>query len=92
MRLNHTRGASMGRVDDTSLVPPHDVYQNHYRSRRVKVIRRAVSYWCTGPTAAWEQDPKRHKFRGGSTPACGCQPGRIWNWLVPRRPEELCET
>jgi hypothetical protein len=92
MRLNHTRGTSMGRVADTSLISLHDVYRNHCGGRRVKVTRRAINYWRTASAAAWEQDPKRNKFQGGSTPACGRQPGRIWNWLVPRRPKELCKT
>jgi hypothetical protein len=92
MRLNHTRGASMGRVADASPVSLHDVYRNHCGGRRVKVTRWAISYWRTAPAAAWEQDPKRHKFQGGSTPGRGRQPGRIWNRLVPRWPKELCET
>jgi hypothetical protein len=92
MRLNHTRGASMGHVADASLALSHDVYGNHYGGRRVKATRRDIGHWCTALVAAWEQSPKRHKFQGGSTPARGRQPGQTWNRYVSRRPEESCMT
>jgi hypothetical protein len=92
MRLNRARGASMGRVTDASPVSLHDVYRNHCGGRRVKVTRWAISYWRAVPTAAWEQDPKQHKFQGGSTPARGRQPGRTWNRNASRWPKELRET
>jgi hypothetical protein len=89
MRLNHTRGASMGRVADAIPVSLHDVYRNHRDGRRVKVTRRAIHYFRTAPAGVWEQDPKRHKFQGGSTPARGRQPGRI---LELARPETAGRT
>jgi hypothetical protein len=35
-----------------------------------------TGHWRAAPAAAWEQDPKRRKFLGGSTPDRGRQPGR----------------
>jgi hypothetical protein len=43
-----------------------------------------TGHWRAAPAAAWEQDPRRRKFPGGSTPARGLQPGRI---LEPARPK-----
>jgi hypothetical protein len=40
MRINLTRGVSMGHSADASLILSHDVSWNHYGSRRVKVTRR----------------------------------------------------
>jgi hypothetical protein len=89
MRTNHTRGASMGHIADASLISSHDVYWNHYGGRRVKAMGQNASHWCTALAAMWEQDPKRHKFQGGSTPARGRQPGYAWSRYVSRRPEEF---
>jgi hypothetical protein len=36
-----------------------------------------TGHWRIAPAAAWEQDPRRRQFPGGSTPARGLQPGRI---------------
>jgi hypothetical protein len=84
MRLNHTRGASMGHVADASLAPSRDVYGNHYGGRRVKATRRDTGHWRTALVAAWEQGPKRHKFQGGST--IGLRPPARLH-LEPVRPE-----
>jgi hypothetical protein len=43
-----------------------------------------TGHWRAAPAAAWEQDPRRCKFLGGSTPARGLQPGHI---AEPARPE-----
>jgi hypothetical protein len=39
MRVDQTRGISMGRITDVSLVSSHDVIWNHYGDRRVQAIR-----------------------------------------------------
>jgi hypothetical protein len=38
-----------------------------------------TGHWRTAPAAAWEQDPRRHKFRGSSPPARGRQPVHFWS-------------
>jgi hypothetical protein len=88
MRLNHTRGASMGHVADASLAPSRDVYGNHYGGRRVKATGRDIGHWHTALVTAWEQGPKRHKFQGVSTPVRGHQPGYARSRNVSRRLEE----
>jgi hypothetical protein len=88
MRINHARGVSMGLIADASLVSSHDVNWNHCGGRRVKAMGRDAGHWRTAPAAAWKQDPRRHKFQGGSTPARGRQPGYAWSRNVSRRPEE----
>jgi hypothetical protein len=40
MRVNHTRGISMGHITDASLISSRDVFWNHYGDRRVKVTRQ----------------------------------------------------
>jgi hypothetical protein len=42
MRINYTRGISMGRITDVGLALPHDVLWNHCRDRRVQVIRKVT--------------------------------------------------
>jgi hypothetical protein len=48
-----------------------------------------IGHWRAEPAAAWEQDSRRRKFPGGSTPARGRQPGRI---LEPARLETAGRT
>jgi hypothetical protein len=40
MRINHTRGISMGHIADASLISSHDVLWNHFGGRRVKMTRQ----------------------------------------------------
>jgi hypothetical protein len=68
MRLNHTRGASMGLITDASLLSSPDISWNHYGDRRVEVTGQDAGHWRTAPDA-WDQDPKRHKSQGGILPA-----------------------
>jgi hypothetical protein len=39
LRVDQTRGVSMGRITDVSLVSPHDVLWNHYGDRRYQATR-----------------------------------------------------
>jgi hypothetical protein len=52
MRINHTRGASMGLNADASLVPSADVSRNHHGGRRVKVTGRDTGHWRTALATA----------------------------------------
>jgi hypothetical protein len=88
MRINHTRGASMGLNADASLVPSADIGRNHYGGRRVKVTGRDIGHWRTASAAAGKQDPRRCKFQGDGTPARGRQLGCARSQNASRRPEE----
>jgi hypothetical protein len=52
MRINHTRGASMGLNADACLVLSADVGRNHYGGRRVKVAGWDTGHWRTAPAMA----------------------------------------
>jgi hypothetical protein len=79
----------MGRVADICWPTPHDDSRSYGGGdSEVKV---KTGHWRAAPAAAWEQDPKRCKFPGGSTPARGSparglQPGHHRSRFVPRRP------
>jgi hypothetical protein len=59
MRINHTRGVSIGHIADASLISSHDVFWNHYGRRRVKVTRR--------DTAALRRPQRGIKTRSGAS-------------------------
>jgi hypothetical protein len=42
MRINYTRGISMGQITDVGLALPHDVLWNRCRDRRVQVTRQVT--------------------------------------------------
>jgi hypothetical protein len=81
----------MGHVADVCQPTSHDDLGS-YDGGDSEVKNDKTGHWRAVSATAWEQDPKRRNFQKGSAPARGRQPGRIWNRLVPRRPEELCET
>jgi hypothetical protein len=68
----------MGHVADVCQSTSHDDSGSYDGGdSEVKVTGRDVGHWRTAP-ATWDQDPKRHKSRGGSLPARepsgSCQP------------------
>jgi hypothetical protein len=86
MQLNHTRGASMGRVADARPILLHDIYRNHCGGQRVKMqdlplARHAGRRVGTRPEAA--QVPRRQ--HAGSRPPAGSR-------LEPARPGTAGET
>jgi hypothetical protein len=90
MRVNQTRGVSMGRITDVGLVSPHDILWNHYEDRRVQVTRQDTAALC------WPQrgirarsDTSSEGPLTGLRPHGGRQPDRSWSRHVPRRPVKL---
>jgi hypothetical protein len=59
MRINHTRGISMGHITDVSFISSCDVLWNHYGNRRVKVTRL--------DTAALRWLRRRDRARSGTS-------------------------
>jgi hypothetical protein len=87
MRVNQTRGVSMGRITDVGLISPHDVLWNHYGDRRVQVTRQDTA------ALRWPQRGIRTRsgtsFEGprtGSRSRGGLQPDRYWSRHIPRWP------
>jgi hypothetical protein len=55
MRINHTRGVSMGHIADASLISSCDVLRNHYGGQRVKMTRQDA----TALRWLWHRDGTR---------------------------------
>jgi hypothetical protein len=73
MRINHTRGVSMGHIADASLIPSRDVLRNHYGGRRVKMTGRV--------TGALRRPQRGIKTRSGTS-----SKGAAYRLATARRP------
>jgi hypothetical protein len=85
MRVNQARGVSMGRITNVGLVSPHDASLESLR--RPKSQSDKTRHCRTTLAAAWDQNPKRHKFRGAAYRLAAARRSPAGSVLEPARPK-----